>query len=177
MTDDTAALNAAIASAIASGPDATVFLPKGTYRIATTPAQKSLVVNNSDGLTIEGEAGTKILVGSGATAFDLHHAKRLTFRHLIVDRDPLLFTQGTIDAADPAAMTCDVTIEKGYDEPDAPQFAGSVGLKPFIYPGRDVYQQDRYIPGVDSFLKIGDRKWRFRLKSNGSSATGSASPS
>ncbi len=168
VTDDTAAINAAIDEAIKSGPGATVLLPKGVYRIATQAAgAKSIVVAGAQNLTIKGEPGTKIMVDSAATAFDLHDCKGLTISHLIVDHDPMLYTQGTITAADPVGFTCEVEIEKGYEDPDAPIFTSGVALKPFIYPGADNYQQDHYIPGVQSMQKIGDHKFRFTLKQNG----------
>jgi hypothetical protein len=81
-------------------------------------------------LTLEGERGT-VLVAADPTRHivQLVNCTNVTVRRLEMDRHPLVFTQGKITSVDIAAKTVEVSIDPGYDEPDAQYLAR---LKSFL---------------------------------------------
>ena len=160
--DDTAAINAAIIAGGKFGPGAVVFLPSGRYRTALG-AVKTLSINNADHLTLHGETGTVIVSADlDSPVFRITNSKNVTVSRLSIDRDPLGFTQGTITAVDIPHMTCDVTIDPGYPEPNAPWLKGAA-LHPFVFPKQGYYQLDRYWPEPSQMEKKGDHTWRWTL--------------
>jgi hypothetical protein len=157
-TDDTPAINRAVSAGIAAGSSNQVFLPAGIYRLAGT-----VEVNGADGLVVRGEPGTVLVMDTDENSImGLDHCKNVTVKSLTFDRKRLAFTQGVFTAADPKAMTCDVTVDSGYPDPTEPYLA-QASLRPFIYPKSGTYQQDRYYSVVQSWEKIGDRRWRAKL--------------
>ena len=161
-TDDTAALNAAIAAGEKLGPGAVVFLPAGRYRTALG-AEKAIEVQGADHLTVEGEAGTEVVSADlDSPVFRISDSKSVTVRRLSIDHDPLCYTQGTITHVDTAGMTCDVTIDPGYPAPTEP-WIKSGNLHPFTFPKQGYYQLDRYWPQPSQMEKTGERTWRWTM--------------
>ena len=160
--DDTAAINTAIEAGEKAGPGAVVTLPAGRYRTAAEAA-KSLVIQNADGLTVQGEPGAMIVSADlSSPVFRINDSRGVTVRNLAIDHDPLGYTQGTITSVDMAHMTCDVSIDPGYPDPDAPQIKGGA-LHPFVFPKPGYYQLDRYWPQPTQMEKTGARTWRWTL--------------
>ncbi len=159
-TDDSAAIAAAIAKAMAAGPGEELFFPAGTYKIT-----HSIDIFGAKGLTLQGEATTRVVMNNAADAMlEIRNCQDLTVRQMSFDRWPLPLTQGTIDAVDVAGKTCDVTLDPGYDGFDAPQFAHGGTFSPFVYPESGTYQLDRYPSPFVSATSLGDSHWKIFFK-------------
>jgi len=125
VTDDTAAINAAIVAAQKQGAGAVVSLPSGRYKTALG-AEKSIRITGADGLTFQGEGDTTIVSGDlDAPVFRLLDSKGVTIRNIAIDHEPLGYTQGTIMSVDIPNMTCEVSIDPGYPAPNDPMFKGA----------------------------------------------------
>ena len=158
-TDDAPSLNQAIKAAIAAGTGSEVVIPAGTYRL-----HSPLRVDHASGLTVRGEPGTLLKLDDANTeGMNLAGCKNVTVRSLSFDRAQLSFTQGTITAVDPHGMTCDVTIDPGYADPNAPWLA-KADLHPFIDLRSGTYKLDGYTPTVTAWQKTGASTWRAQLK-------------
>jgi hypothetical protein len=162
VTDDTAALNAAIVAAQSQGVGALVSLPSGRYRTALGP-EKSIRIAGADGLTFQGEGDTTIVSGDlDEPVFRLLDSKGVTIRNISIDHDPLGYTQGTITSVDIPNMTCEVSIDSGYPAPNDPAFRGSQ-VHPFVFPEKKYYQLDRYWPNPSEMVKTGEHTWSWKL--------------
>ena len=97
-------------------------------------------VAKATNLTLEGEKGT-LLLASDPTKHIVHltDCTNVTLRRLEMDRHPLVFTQGRIVAMDAAAKTVEVTIDPGYDEPDAKYLAQLKSFLVFTDPTADTW--------------------------------------
>lgn len=163
VTDDTAAINAAIVAAQKQGAGAVVSLPSGRYKTALGK-EKSIRITGADGLTFQGEGDTTIVSGDlDEPVFRLLDSKGVTVRKISIDHDPLGYTQGTITSVDIPNMTCDVSIDPGYPAPNDPAFKSSQ-VHPFVYPEKNYYQLDRHWPNPSEMEKTGERTWRWKLK-------------
>ncbi|MFG0247810.1 MAG: glycosyl hydrolase family 28-related protein, partial [Phycisphaeraceae bacterium JB051] len=114
--DDAPAIQAAIDAAIATGKPATVLIPKGTYQLKTLtrttypsryttdwqkPVSAHMLIANASELSIIGEPGTRLLMGvPNANGIRINHSNAVTLKQLVIDYDPLPFTQGTISNVD-----------------------------------------------------------------------------
>jgi hypothetical protein len=162
VTDDTAALNAAIVAAQKQGVGALVSLPSGRYRTSLGP-EKSIRIAGADGLTFQGEGDTTIVSGDiDEPVFRLLDSKSVTVRNISIDHDPLGYTQGTITSVDIPNMTCEVSIDPGYPAPNDPAFKGSQ-VHPFVFPEKKYYQLDRYWPHPSDMVKTGEHTWSWKL--------------
>ena len=163
VTDDTAAINAAIVTAQKQGPGAVVSLPAGRYRTALG-AEKSLRIAGADGLTFQGEGDTTIVSGDlDAPVFRILDSQRVTVRRISIDHDPLGYTQGTITGVDVANLTCEVSIDPGYPAPNEPRFKGAQ-VHPFVFPEKAYYQLDRHWPNPVEMVRTGERTWKWKLQ-------------
>ena len=163
VTDDTAAINAAILAAQKQGTGAVVSLPSGRYKTALG-AEKSIRIANADGLTFQGEGDTTIVSGDlDEPVFRLMDSKDVTVRNLSIDHDPLGYTQGTITGVDIPNMTCEVSMDPGYPAPNDPSLKGSQ-VHPFVFPEKNYYQLDRYWPSLTEMTETGERTWRWKLE-------------
>lgn len=162
VTDDTAAINAAIVAAQKTGAGGVVSLPSGRYKTALGK-EKSIRIEGADGLVFQGEGDTTIVSGDlDEPVFRLLGSKSVTVRNISIDHDPLGYTQGTITSVDIPTMTCEVAIDPGYPAPNDPAFKGSQ-VHPFVFPEKNYYQLDRYWPNPIEMEEIGDRTWRWKL--------------
>jgi hypothetical protein len=163
VTDDTAAINAAIVAAQKQGAGAVVLLPSGRYKTALG-AEKSIRITGADGLTFQGEGDTTIVSGDlDAPVFRVLDSKGVTIRNISIDHEPLGYTQGTIMSVDIPNMTCEVSIDPGYPAPNDPTFKGSQ-VHPFVFPEKNYYQLDRYWPNPSEMEKTGEHTWRWKLQ-------------
>src|SRR5262249_25903316 len=88
-------------------------LEKGaTYRIKRTLTFKDL-----GGVELNGN-GAQLINTTRSQTLHISNSSRVTIRDLIIDYDPLPFTQGTIAAFDKKALQIDVKVDLGY--PDDP---------------------------------------------------------
>ncbi len=160
--DDTAAINAAIAAGEKLGPGAVVLLPAGRYRTALG-AVKSILIQNANGLMVQGEPGTVIVSGDlDSAVFQINDSTGVTVRRLAIDHDPLGYTQGTIQSVDIAHMTCEVAIDSGFPEPTVPAIKAG-NLHPFVFPKQGYYQLDRYWPQPTQMTRTGAQTWHWTL--------------
>ena len=158
-TDDTPAINKAINAGIEAGSGSEIFVPAGRYRLSAT-----VEIKHADGLVVRGEPGTVLVMDTDESAIvALNGCKNVTVKSLIFDRARLSFTQGTFTSVDPIAMTCEVEIDPGYADPTAPYLA-KASLRPFTYPKSGTYELDRYYSVVESWEKVGDNRWKAKLK-------------
>jgi len=163
VTDDTAAINAAIVAAQKQGPGAVVSLPSGRYKTALG-AEKSIRIKGADGLTFQGEGDTTIVSGDlDEPVFRIDDSKSVTVRKISIDHDPLGYTQGTITGVDIPNMTCEVSIDPGYPAPDDPSFKGPQ-VHPFVFPEKNYYQLDRHWPNPVEMVKTGEHTWSWKLQ-------------
>ncbi len=163
VTDDTAAINAAIVAAQKQGAGAVVSLPSGRYKTALG-AEKSIRIKGADGLTFQGEGDTTIVSGDlNEPVFRIDDSKSVTVRKISIDHDPLGYTQGTITAVDIPNMTCEVSIDPGYPAPNDPSFKGSQ-VHPFVFPEKNYYQLDRHWPNPVEMVKTGEHTWSWKLQ-------------
>ena len=163
VTDDTAAINAAINAAQRQGEGAVVTLPSGRYKTAIG-AEKSIRITGADGLTFQGEVDTTIVSGDlDEPVFRIVDSKSVSVRKISIDHDPLGYTQGTITSVDIPNMTCEVSIDPGYPAPNDPTFKGSQ-VHPFVFPEKNYYQLDRYWPNPSEMVKTGEHTWSWKLQ-------------
>jgi len=158
--DDTAAILAAISAADTSGFFAEVFFPTGSYRVGSTNAYALQLENLSD-VRLKGEGTNTVLLVSnpenGCLGFT--DSTNIAVQDLVVDYDPLPFTQGTITAVDTAGGTFDLLIDPGYPELSDPSFSAANakwGLKVDLV--RNAYDVWAYFSS--SWINIGVREWR-----------------
>ena len=163
-TDDSPAFAAALAEAIRRGPGATLLIPAGTYPLQTPMDGGMIAIRNAAGLTVRGEAGTTLL-SNQPTQNMLHvvDSRDVAVRNLTMDRHPFVFTQGRIVALDVSALTVDVVIDPGYDEPDAPYLARLRGFLVWTDPQSPTYDHSRHPPAVLARDQIAPGLWRLRL--------------
>jgi hypothetical protein len=167
--DATEAIRAAIAAAIAAGPDAEVTLEGGEYRVgAGAAAGYCFPVHGADGLTIRGVGrDTRIVVTRpDAGAFLFGTCRRAAIGDVSIDYDPVPFCQGAVAAVDVEGGWFDLDVDAGYPTPDAPNFVGAA--EPYGKWGMIMDRETRRIrPGTpDHYMTPkweprGGRVWRF----------------
>lgn len=118
ITDDGPALRAAAtAMSNLSTPRILHFGHGRSYRMGQrAPAHGTLVFREASNLVIEGNGSTLINHPENRT-FTFYKSDSVTVRNLILDMDPLPFTQGRIVALDTEGNSMDIEIEPGYANP------------------------------------------------------------
>ena len=163
-TDDSSAMARAMEAAIREGQGTTVFIPAGRYLLGTPKGGGMMAIANADGLTLEGEPGTMLIAADPTKhVISINQSRNVTVRRLEMDRHPLVFTQGRIDGLDPAARTVAVTIDQGYDEPDAKYLDPLKSFLVFTDPKADTWDHSRWWPTIVKKEQLAPRKWRFTL--------------
>lgn len=174
VTDDGPALDRAVKQAQTLGSGASLYIPSGNYFLASKP----MSIQGITGLTVYGDGKATILTEKNGfqPVILLDHCNNVVIRKLTLNRADYYFTQGRVDRVDHASRTCDVTLDPGYPEADAPGIATLTGFHPFIHPDSDAYQQDHplSIPGaaanacpIQSREHLGNRQWRLFLSKPG----------
>ncbi len=163
-TDDSEAFKKAIDDGIKSGKNAVVFVPTGRYMLKTPTGGGMVQIKKASDFTLEGEKGT-FLVSSVPTKHMIYIDSSLNVivRNFELDRDPLVFTQGVIDKIDIPSKTVEVTIDKGYDEPDAAFLANLKALLVFTNPKADTWDHSRWWPNIVTRELVSHMKWKFTL--------------
>ncbi len=117
--DDGPALRKAVAAAIQAGPGSRVQLESKTYRLKENPGSDyQIELANVKGITIEGH-GAHLINTPTNNLIRLHRCEDVTVRGLVIDYDPLPFTQGTIVKVNAAQGTFDLALHKDFPLPPA----------------------------------------------------------
>ncbi len=96
--------------------EASFSVPKGVYRFSKTVNRRPTHIN-LDGVknfTLEGN-GASFYFENFATAIQVYKSENVTIKNLILDWDPLPFTQGTVVSVDYAKNTFVFRPDPGYD--------------------------------------------------------------
>jgi hypothetical protein len=110
-------IRAAIAAAIAAGPGAEVVRGPGRYRVKPAAGSTTCFpIEAAKGLVIRGAAGKTelILTNPQSGAFAVNASSGVYLKNLIIDHDPLPFTQGRIVGVDLEGGSFDLEIEPGF---------------------------------------------------------------
>lgn len=105
-----------IDKAIAAGAK-TVVVPPGRYRVTPVDRQH-LVLRDLQDVTIIAE-GVEMICTETTRALTISNCRNVTVRGLIIDYDPLPFTQGRITALSPDKKVHEVELLDGYPRADA----------------------------------------------------------
>ncbi|MEZ0275291.1 MAG: hypothetical protein ACAH88_10330, partial [Roseimicrobium sp.] len=97
---------------LASTPGAELQIPPGRYLLP----KGGLVIEKCKGTTIHAIGVTFVATDLSAPALQFIKCENVTVKGLVIDFDPLPFTQGTITSVDPAARTIEFTTHAGYPE-------------------------------------------------------------
>jgi hypothetical protein len=119
-------IRAALAEAVKRGPGTQVVLEAGVYRVGPTANEHAVIpIHGARGITLKGQGlATEIRVTApDHAAIMLMGCTKVAIEDLVIDYEPLPFTQGVIRQTDPAAGWFDLAIEAGYPSPAEPQFA------------------------------------------------------
>ena len=164
VTDDSPAFKRAAEAAMASGKGAVLFVPAGRYSLQTPMGRGMIEIENVSDFILEGEKGT-MLIASDPTRHMVHvlNSTNITVRRLGLDRHPLVFTQGRIVAMDAEAKTVEVTINPGYDEPDAKYLSQFRSFLVFTEPASDTWDHSRWWPIIVTRERLASQNWRFTL--------------
>ncbi|MCL5270627.1 MAG: right-handed parallel beta-helix repeat-containing protein [bacterium] len=147
--DDLPAVRRAVAAAIDGGVATEISFPRGRYVFAppNTEADQCLVVSGARNLAINGNGSEIVIRNPIMGLIRIERSQNIILKNFTIDFDPPPFTQGVIEAADPAAGTVDYRISPGFPPLDAPMF---VNAKPNLN-WRDCATwgmlKDRAIPG------------------------------
>jgi len=163
-TDDAPAFKRTVEAAILSNKPATVFVPAGTYLLKQAMGRGMIEFKDAKNIVLEGEKNTLIIVGDPHKhAVHLLNSENITVRQLEIDRNPLTFTQGIINDIDIKKKTVDITIDKGYDEPDAQYLKVLKSLLVFTDPEYFTWDHSRWWPSIKKRERTGPMKWRLTL--------------
>ena len=116
--DDFSAIQNAITASIQKGPGGVVTLESGKiYRLGTRPeASGAITIIGADGLTVDGNGAT-LLAHPTCLVFAIAKSRNVTLKNLLIDYDPLPYTQGTIRSIDPDSGTLTCSPMSGYVDP------------------------------------------------------------
>ena len=167
-------IRAAIAAAMKSETKAEVILDKGAYRVRAEPqGEYALTIARARDLVVRGQgSATELVITSPqAGGIRLSHCEAVTVSGLVIDYDPVPYTQGTVVNVDLPKLAFELAIDKGYLTPDQPAFTNARaswgivirparGGTPPIYGPIVVQAKADAHPGPD----------RWRLKLSGDSA-------
>ena len=178
--DESQAFAKAIKTVIASGVPADLLLEKGAYKIAgpgINPANPdfnyALGINKGRGFTLRGAGkDTRLVVAKPQLGlFSANDCDGLTFKGFSVDYEPMGFTQGTIQTADPESGTYTLQVDKGFPELDS----AVVFPKEKARLGRGVTYTPRTLPDGSTVMdnvgtgqataikKLGNGLWRIGM--------------
>lgn len=103
-------VQALIDAAVAEGR-AQVTLPGGELRL-----DDGLLVDEAQDLVIDGAGSTLVFTRLRPAGIELRRCSRVTLRNLIIDYDPLPFTQGTIVTISEDRATWEFEVHEGYPD-------------------------------------------------------------
>jgi hypothetical protein len=167
-SDNSQALKAAVEAARAvKGPVELRFEPGAVYQIGFPDDPKiesryALTIRKAHGLTLNGQGATLLITNPEVGGIGVIDCRDTEVKNLIVDYDPLPFTQGTITAINLDERWFDFKVDEGFVEPEGQNFTrarGKWGLSVLDQPdggkkyGRAVF--------AERWEKTNGRTWRF----------------
>lgn len=182
--DDLPAIQNAINKAIQTGPGNSVEIPSGKYLLGTlTPGGNApfILIRKASGLAVNGAAGTQLVATSGTSdVFRIVDSTNVTLQSLQVDRNRLLFVQGSIESISGADKSVIMTVDPEFDDlQDADMFpARALKTLMLIYTEPEAQTFDHsavcayYNPGdgvtcwppkVIAHQKLSEHRWRLAL--------------
>jgi len=183
VTDDSAAIRAAIAAAARCGTNATVLFEAKRYRVSGEAADKGQHCFNLVGLTnltVQGVAQRTELISTNPFAgmFFAQKCTNLRIVGVTVDYDPVPFIQAGITAVDTNRGLVDIVTDEGFPEMIQVRTTNTVadvtiGMVGFIFDR----QTRGFKPGAPSALRVravtplGGRTWRLQLVKLGEART------
>ncbi|MHB1309076.1 MAG: right-handed parallel beta-helix repeat-containing protein [Limisphaerales bacterium] len=169
VTESGGAIRAAVQAAMAAGPGAEVVLEAGVYRVKPrVPREVGIPITGATNLVVRGAGkDTQIVITDpAASAFTFGACRQVTLRDLVVDYDPVPFSQGTVRAVETEPGSFDLEIEAGFPTPDGENFAKAI--EPYGKWGMIIDPATRRIRSgtPDHFMTPrwehrGGRVWRF----------------
>ncbi len=141
----------------------TVKIKPGVYRLKPkTPSQPHVTLFQLKDMEIDAR-GVTLLCTNNSTALDILACTNVTLRGLVIDYDPLPFTQGTIVGFAPDRTWTDVRIHKGYSVPSRYDSSKNSERQAFLW----TYDKHTRLlkPGavnrfVDNIIERGDGVYR-----------------
>jgi hypothetical protein len=131
VTDSYIPLRNAVTAARNLDKPVQIVFDAGVYRIGSSLKADRTAFNffNDTDITITGVDGRTFLTMSDATCgvISINYCENMTISNIIVDYDPLPFTQGTILAVDRKNFTVDLKIDDGYRSADDYCFNKMIG--------------------------------------------------
>ena len=137
---------------------AVVALPPGRHRL-----RRPLVIRDQTGIGIDGGGCTLVQTERGSV-FDVERSHDVVVENVVIDYDPLPFTQGTVTAIDAGGTVIDVAVDPGY--PADAAFAAALQRGRFDVIDRE---QEAFVVGARyalapaSSLALPDRVLRITL--------------
>ncbi len=124
-SDSREAVLQAIEAAAQVGGPVQVQFGAGRYRVSAPPGEPAITLNGIHDVTLTGVPGrtTLVLTRTGHPLIHAAGCQRVTIQDLIIDADPLPFTQGVITAVEPEPGAIDVRIDPGFPQMSDEQFA------------------------------------------------------
>lgn len=110
LTTQAAGLQSLVDDAVARGESRVVF-PSGEHRLNT-----ALRLQGLSGITIDGSGARLVFTNLKDGGIAISDTKNLILRDLVIDFDPLPFTQGTIESIDAAEGTLTWAVHDGYPD-------------------------------------------------------------
>ena len=151
VTPDDAAFNKALAGALEAKGPATLQLEAGKrYRIETiSPSSRHASISGRKGLTIDGHGAT-LLLNPRNGVFDVAQSSDIIIKDLVVDYDPLPFTQGTVVAVNAATLAIDLQFHEGFllPTPDANHAKPANWANAAVYDAGGTLRHEIYIDHI-----------------------------
>jgi hypothetical protein len=145
--DDLSAFNDALSQAKEMSP-AELYFSSGTYNLSGRFQIRYAANINLRGYTYLSET-TKFIIGNPSEpAILVRYSDNISTRDIIIDYDPLPFTQGTVSELNTVSKRFKFTIDPGYTELDDPLFSSGYGTY------RDPNTAVRGRPPLDSGVHI-----------------------
>jgi len=125
-SDDFSAIQGAITESIQNGPGGIVTLEAGKiYRLGSRPeANGTITIIDADGLTLDGN-GAVLLVHPTCMVFGIAKSRNVTIKNLVIDYDPLPYTQAVIQSIAPESGTLTFSPMSGYADPVVAEYGNS----------------------------------------------------
>ncbi|BDI32715.1 hypothetical protein CCAX7_47660 [Capsulimonas corticalis] len=145
VANDFPAINAALQAAIAAGPGSQVYIPAGTYLLASG---QQLSIHNANGITVYGDSTTKLVNanhGDNNAFFSVWDSNNITLNQMIFDTTPFRFTQGVVNSIS-GTSSVNVTLDSGYPTLTDPD-VGSTSSEVFFYTDSSSLCYDRTCGG------------------------------
>ena len=164
VSNDWTPINNAIQAAIAAGPGSVVDIPDATYVVASG----TFVLNNASGITVEGDTNTLLINTSVGDLIHVDKSSNVTIQNLMIDVQPLRFTQGTINSLSADGLVLTVTLEDGYPSLSAPIFSTAADNEVCFWTDPNFLAYDKNLTGniFSNATQITSNHWTITLTSS-----------